>query len=148
MLAFALIAHWLACIWYAIGNIERQDPTVRGWLDALAEDTNQPYNSSHFSGPSQQSRYVTALYFTLSSLTSVGFGNVSPNTNAEKIFSICVMLIGCKYFFLANDCTISCSFRRTFVHRSWRFPVSAMFRGVARGDSPQLPKYGTSKPYL
>ncbi len=104
MLAFALIAHWLACIWYAIGNIERQDPSVRGWLDALAEDTNQPYNSSHLnSGPSQQSRYVTALYFTLSSLTSVGFGNVSPNTNAEKIFSICVMLIGCKYFDLEKE---------------------------------------------
>lgn len=137
MLAFALIAHWLACIWYAIGNIERQDPTVRGWLDALADDTNQPYNSSHFSGPSQQSRYVTALYFTLSSLTSVGFGNVSPNTNAEKIFSICVMLIGCKYSFSAKDCTISCSFRGSFVHRSWRFSVS-VFRGVAKGLSPLI----------
>ncbi|XP_006897854.1 PREDICTED: potassium voltage-gated channel subfamily H member 6 isoform X2 [Elephantulus edwardii] len=28
------------------------------------------------------------------SLTSVGFGNVSPNTNSEKVFSICVMLVG------------------------------------------------------
>lgn len=43
-----------------------------------------------------QSRYVTALYFTFSSLTSVGFGNVAPNTDAEKIFTICVMLVGCK----------------------------------------------------
>ncbi|XP_028417338.1 potassium voltage-gated channel subfamily H member 6-like isoform X2 [Dendronephthya gigantea] len=99
MLAFALIAHWLACIWYAIGSIEQKDPTVHGWLDSLAEDTRQPFNSSyHDSGPSQQSRYVTALYFTLSSLTSVGFGNVSPNTNAEKIFSICVMLIGSLFY--------------------------------------------------
>ncbi|MCQ4179918.1 two pore domain potassium channel family protein, partial [Klebsiella pneumoniae] len=48
------------------------------------------------SGPSIKDKYVTALYFTFSSLTSVGFGNVSPNTNSEKIFSICVMLIGCK----------------------------------------------------
>lgn len=40
------------------------------------------------------SSYVTALYFTTSSLTSVGFGNVSANTNAEKIFSIVIMLIG------------------------------------------------------
>lgn len=48
------------------------------------------------SGPSINDKYVTALYFTFSSLTSVGFGNVSPNTNSEKIFSICVMLIGCK----------------------------------------------------
>lgn len=46
------------------------------------------------SGPSIRDKYVTALYFTFSSLTSVGFGNVSPNTNSEKIFSICVMLIG------------------------------------------------------
>jgi hypothetical protein len=26
----------------------------------------------------------------------VGFSNVSPNTNSEKVFSICVMLIGCE----------------------------------------------------
>lgn len=44
-----------------------------------------------------QSRYVTALYFTFTSLTSVGFGNVAPNTDAEKIFTICVMLVGCEY---------------------------------------------------
>ena len=34
------------------------------------------------------------LYFTLSSLTSVGFGNVSANTDMEKIFSVLIMLIG------------------------------------------------------
>ncbi|KAL1429931.1 hypothetical protein MTO96_015430 [Rhipicephalus appendiculatus] len=38
--------------------------------------------------------YITALYFTTSSLTSVGFGNVAANTNAEKVFSILTMLIG------------------------------------------------------
>ena len=43
-------------------------------------------------------RYVTALYFTFSSLTSVGFGNVSPNTNNEKICSVLIMLVGCKFF--------------------------------------------------
>lgn len=45
-------------------------------------------------GPSIRSVYIASLYFTLSSLTSVGFGNVSANTDAEKIFSVCVMLIG------------------------------------------------------
>ncbi|KAM3174954.1 hypothetical protein ACTXT7_009491 [Hymenolepis weldensis] len=30
----------------------------------------------------------------MSSLTSVGFGNVSPNTVNEKIFSIVSMLVG------------------------------------------------------
>ncbi|KAM9350011.1 voltage-gated inwardly rectifying potassium channel KCNH6-like [Symphorus nematophorus] len=95
MCTFALIAHWLACIWYAIGNVERSTSAGIGWLDTLADELGKPYNDSVIgSGPSIRDKYVTALYFTFSSLTSVGFGNVSPNTNSEKIFSICVMLIG------------------------------------------------------
>ncbi|XP_028267448.1 potassium voltage-gated channel subfamily H member 6a [Parambassis ranga] len=100
MCTFALIAHWLACIWYAIGNVERTGSAhiggmKIGWLDNLADQIGKNYNDSDAkSGPSIKDKYVTALYFTFSSLTSVGFGNVSPNTNPEKIFSICVMLIG------------------------------------------------------
>ncbi|XP_060634031.2 potassium voltage-gated channel subfamily H member 7 isoform X9 [Anolis sagrei] len=96
MCIFALIAHWLACIWYAIGNVERNYLTPKiGWLDSLGQQLGKHYNVSDLSsGPSIKDKYVTALYFTFSSLTSVGFGNVSPNTNSEKIFSICVMLIG------------------------------------------------------
>ncbi|XP_051552745.1 potassium voltage-gated channel subfamily H member 6-like isoform X2 [Myxocyprinus asiaticus] len=95
MCTFALIAHWLACIWYAIGNVERSGPSRIGWLDSLGDQLGKPYNVTiPGSGPSIKDKYVTALYFTFSSLTSVGFGNISPNTNSEKIFSICVMLIG------------------------------------------------------
>ncbi|KAA0705096.1 Potassium voltage-gated channel subfamily H member 2 [Triplophysa tibetana] len=93
MCTFALIAHWLACIWYAIGNVEQSGSI--GWLHSLGLQLDKPYNNTvPGSGPSIKDKYVTALYFTFSSLTSVGFGNVSPNTNSEKIFSICVMLIG------------------------------------------------------
>uniref|UniRef100_A0A8C6V4E0 Potassium voltage-gated channel subfamily H member 7 n=1 Tax=Neogobius melanostomus TaxID=47308 RepID=A0A8C6V4E0_9GOBI len=96
MCIFALIAHWLACIWYAIGNVEKPYLEHKiGWLDNLGVSIGKRYNySDPTSGPSIKDKYVTALYFTFSSLTSVGFGNVSPNTNSEKIFSICVMLIG------------------------------------------------------
>ncbi|XP_072106088.1 voltage-gated inwardly rectifying potassium channel KCNH6-like isoform X4 [Mobula birostris] len=96
MCTFALIAHWLACIWYAIGNVERTflQPRI-GWLDSLGDQIGKQYlENDTSSGPTIKDKYVTALYFTFSSLTSVGFGNVSPNTNSEKIFTICVMLIG------------------------------------------------------
>ncbi|XP_060899964.1 potassium voltage-gated channel subfamily H member 6-like [Labrus mixtus] len=95
MCTFALIAHWLACIWYAIGSVERTTSHGVGWLATLGGQLGKPFNESIMgSGPSIRDKYVTALYFTFSSLTSVGFGNVSPNTNSEKIFSICVMLVG------------------------------------------------------
>ena len=42
-------------------------------------------------------KYITAMYFTFSTITSVGFGNVSPNTDCEKVFTIIVMLLGCKW---------------------------------------------------
>ncbi|XP_040057891.2 voltage-gated delayed rectifier potassium channel KCNH8 [Gasterosteus aculeatus] len=155
MSMFALLAHWMACVWYFIGRKEMESPASWdvGWLHELAKRLGTPYflpsltspvpvaasgfpangsqwnvsgsevggqgpwNSSQYhgnasggeaaaagtgggsfgvlgGGPSMRSSYVTSLYFALSSLTSVGFGNVSANTDSEKIFSICTMLIG------------------------------------------------------
>ncbi|KAM8872840.1 voltage-gated delayed rectifier potassium channel KCNH8-like [Synchiropus picturatus] len=140
MSTFALLAHWMACVWYLIGRgeIESSRSTTWdiGWLHELAKRLGTPYlisapssllgphssegslSSESFThssqwknsgtetrtpvgsgtmlsgGPSVRSSYVTSLYFALSSLTSVGFGNVSANTDSEKIFSICTMLIG------------------------------------------------------
>ncbi|XP_041105016.1 potassium voltage-gated channel subfamily H member 8-like [Polyodon spathula] len=99
MSMFALLAHWMACIWYVIGRmeIEANDSFSWdiGWLHELGKRLESPYhNNNSLGGPSIRSAYIASLYFTLSSLTSVGFGNVSANTDAEKIFSICTMLIG------------------------------------------------------
>ena len=55
--------------------------------------------------PSQSAAYISALYFTCTSLTSVGFGNVSANTNAEKIFSVIAMLIGGEFTHRNNSNT-------------------------------------------
>lgn len=68
--------------------------SLSGWLHELGKRLETPYINSTLGGPTVRSSYVAALYFTLSSLTSVGFGNVSANTDAEKIFSICTMLVG------------------------------------------------------
>ncbi|VDP09342.1 unnamed protein product [Soboliphyme baturini] len=94
MATFALIAHWLACIWYAIGSAElpNVDSNIT-WLHQLASHLQTPYNGTR-GGPSLRSRYVTALYFTLSTITSIGFGNVSATTDSEKIFTIIMMLLG------------------------------------------------------
>uniref|UniRef100_A0AC34REF4 Cyclic nucleotide-binding domain-containing protein n=1 Tax=Panagrolaimus sp. JU765 TaxID=591449 RepID=A0AC34REF4_9BILA len=97
MATFALIAHWLACIWYAIGSAELPHKEFT-WLHQLSRHLNEPYCASNGSavcgGPSLRSRYVTSLYFTLSTITSIGFGNVSATTDLEKIFTIIMMILG------------------------------------------------------
>ncbi|XP_075443031.1 voltage-gated delayed rectifier potassium channel KCNH8 isoform X2 [Ascaphus truei] len=99
MSMFALLAHWMACIWYVIGRMEMEENNPLswdiGWLHELGKRLESPFYSNNTQGgPTIRSTYIASLYFTLSSLTSVGFGNVSANTDAEKIFSICIMLIG------------------------------------------------------
>ena len=42
----------------------------------------------------QAKLYVAALYFIMTSLTSVGFGNIAANTKQEQIFCVIVLLFG------------------------------------------------------
>uniref|UniRef100_A0A182YBZ7 Uncharacterized protein n=1 Tax=Anopheles stephensi TaxID=30069 RepID=A0A182YBZ7_ANOST len=65
------------------------DGRPAGWIHTLAERLKIPV-----SNVTHGEAYITALYFTFTSLTSVGFGNVSATTLSEKIFSIIMMLIG------------------------------------------------------
>jgi potassium voltage-gated channel Eag-related subfamily H member 8 len=64
-----------------------------GWLYQLGEKLEEPIVNKTIN-MRVMTTYISALYFTCTSLTSVGFGNVSPNTDAEKVFSIVAMLIG------------------------------------------------------
>ncbi|KAK7902094.1 hypothetical protein WMY93_018863 [Mugilogobius chulae] len=102
---FGLAAHWLACIWYSIGDyeiIDEETNIVRmdSWLYILAETLGTPYrfNTSGSGkwegGPNKDSVYITSLYFTMTSLTSIGFGNIAPTTDGEKIFAVAMMMIG------------------------------------------------------
>ena len=46
-----------------------------------------------YGGPPTTSKYLTALYFTMTCMTSIGFGNVAAETDNEKSFSCCMMII-------------------------------------------------------
>ncbi|KAF7646452.1 hypothetical protein LDENG_00187880, partial [Lucifuga dentata] len=105
---FGLVAHWLACIWYSIGDYEVIDEATNtikmdSWLYQLAINIGSPYryNASGSGqwegGPGKDSLYITSLYFTMTSLTTIGFGNIAPTTDGEKIFSVAMMMVGCKY---------------------------------------------------
>ncbi|XP_039175477.1 potassium voltage-gated channel subfamily H member 5 [Crotalus tigris] len=102
---FGLVAHWLACIWYSIGDYEVIDEITNtlkndSWLCQLAESIGTPYrynatgSGQWEGGPSKDSLYITSLYFTMTSLTTIGFGNIAPTTDGEKIFSVAMMMVG------------------------------------------------------
>ncbi|KAG7457381.1 potassium voltage-gated channel subfamily H member 5-like [Solea senegalensis] len=102
---FGLVAHWLACIWYSIGDYEVIDEVTNtiktdSWLYQLALSIGTPYryNTSGTGqwegGPNKDTLYISSLYFTMTSLTTIGFGNIAPTTDGEKIFSVAMMMVG------------------------------------------------------
>ncbi|XP_071601418.1 voltage-gated delayed rectifier potassium channel KCNH5 [Heliangelus exortis] len=102
---FGLVAHWLACIWYSIGDYEVIDEVTNtiktdSWLYQLALSIGTPYrynttgSGQWEGGPSKDSLYISSLYFTMTSLTTIGFGNIAPTTDGEKIFSVAMMMVG------------------------------------------------------
>jgi len=48
-------------------------------------------------------RYIASMYYIVSSLTSVGFGNIAATTALEQMFSIVTMLLGgmTQFFFFS-----------------------------------------------
>lgn len=58
---------------------------------------NMTFPRDLIGGPNKLTMYISALYFTMTCMTSVGFGNVSPETDNEKMFTIIMMIIGGLY---------------------------------------------------
>lgn len=111
LMFFMLVAHWMACIWYAIGSAEVEEHKG-SWLLSFSYAREMELNFSNpNSGPSIKSRYLCSLYFVMTLCTTVGFGNVAAVTDAELVFSICCMLMGGKCVLLGylSDACLSLS---------------------------------------
>lgn len=76
-----LIDHWIACLWFFIGNITGK--SGESWLqvnDLYLENTT--------------TQYLHSLYWSITTLTTVGYGDITPQNNVELIFTFTVMFLG------------------------------------------------------
>lgn len=78
----ALLAHWIACGWLAL----------RGLPPEFDKATH----------------YVRAIYWCVTTMATVGYGDITPTTNGQMIFAIAVMILGAGVYgyVIANVATI------------------------------------------
>mmetsp|Transcript_27671 Transcript_27671/g.20788 ORF Transcript_27671/g.20788 Transcript_27671/m.20788 type:complete len:194 (+) Transcript_27671:1001-1582(+) len=81
-----LIVHILACIWVYIGIVE-----PLSWLHA----EERKYLMSD-----QLDVYVNSVYFIITTLTTVGYGDITGSSNNEYLFQMVVEFIGIGFFSL------------------------------------------------
>ena len=64
----SIFAHWTACGWITIGG---GNPDV-----------------------DNTTRYIRAIYWSVTTLTTIGYGDITPVTNLQTVYTMCIMLVG------------------------------------------------------
>ncbi|KAK3255690.1 hypothetical protein CYMTET_35140 [Cymbomonas tetramitiformis] len=77
-----LFSHWMACVWMLVATME---DSPKNWLHPNGEEgyVEDVYRD-----------YFASLYFSVMTVTTIGYGDIVPVTTIERIFDIIAMLFG------------------------------------------------------
>lgn len=87
-----LISHFIACFWAYAALRERSDG-VASWLDKTFYDNN-PFLMEVDWGR----LYLYSWYWSLATMITVGYGDISPRNDREVAVASVSMLFGCGFF--------------------------------------------------
>ena len=85
LLIFSLLSmimvHTLGCLWFIIANLSKdQDQT---WIYRYEYNDKPTYD-----------QYIACVYFIITTVTTVGYGDIHAKTPIERLFGCALMIIG------------------------------------------------------
>lgn len=80
------IAHWCACGFHLIAMFEESSYS-NTWLRQF-----------HIEDEDWTVRYITSIYWALATMTTIGYGDITPTTNPEKIYAMLMMILSSGVF--------------------------------------------------
>lgn len=64
--------------------------------DEHGNSFNQVFGLNNYSNDFE--RFITSCYFIITTLAVIGYGDIYPKTNIEKIFDMLIMILGVAFF--------------------------------------------------
>ena len=95
----SIACHTGTCLWLFIASIQNKKNFDGTWMQKFHEDDNY--------GKRNIDLYIISFYWTIQTITQVGYGDVSGTNTTEMIFCSVVMIIGVITFSFANGTLVS-----------------------------------------
>lgn len=73
-----MITHYGACLWHLLGRVEMSD---FGYEDSWLTQYNIQYEDWSV-------KYIYSLYYSAITVVTVGYGDLVPATNPERVFTV------------------------------------------------------------
>lgn len=101
-ISFLMLSHIVACLWVICAKfIEDETDADQNitWIQRYGVADEKEYGSAYV--------YFVSLYYTVTTITTVGYGDISAYNNIERGFAILLMLIGVTCFSYLNGALAS-----------------------------------------
>jgi potassium voltage-gated channel Eag-related subfamily H protein 8 len=91
------VCHIVSCIWYYVGD---DDGGTEGWISKqLPLWTGNPAaEKADLASVDLSTKYITAFYWSITTISTVGFGDIVAQTQSERLFSIMAEMFGSLMF--------------------------------------------------
>lgn len=120
-----ILVHWFACIWCWVAYVENGSfdfSETNNWIHAWVLESGGGENAPEPYGPNNAwDRYILAFFWACQTVTSIGYGNISPQTKAEWWVASILQLI-------AGVC--------------WSYVIGGLI-GIVRGMSERNQEFGS-----
>ena len=118
---FIMLCHFMACIWIFVADLnsdKHEVPDPEGG-PSDHEDTNWLV-AGGFSEFSIPQKYVISIYYTVTTISTVGYGDISGTNTFERIICIFLMIIGVFFFSFSSGTLTSIIANYDMIHQKFQ----------------------------
>ena len=91
IIATVTIIYFMGCLWFIISDTLNSDYNNENEITFIRANGLDEY-------PDDFARFITSAYFVITTLAVIGYGDIYPKSNVEKIFDIIIMIFGVAFF--------------------------------------------------